>query len=233
MHTVMFDLDGTLTDSREGLLLCLEESLIGIGCSVDTRDELEPFLGSPLPVVFRTVKPTVTETEIESGIAAFRKVYETEGIYHNRLYPGVVDMLRSMALNGHESWVVTSKPQVYAEIVCTNLGIDRHLRGVVGANLDETDTKTTLINSVLTRSNTAPEEALMLGDRHYDVIGAIENAVRPVGALWGYGDREELSAAGCQEFVSSAKEFERLVSQNFFPSDRNGKQTVYNLAVNG
>jgi phosphoglycolate phosphatase len=129
-------------------------------------------------------------------------------------------MLDAVARKGAVAWVVTSKPEHYAVGVIRDLKIDGFFQGVVGAGLDETDTKGQLIARALAAAHVNGKEAIMLGDRFYDVVGALENNVLPVGALWGYGSYEELHAAGCRHFAASPREFcTRFVEAEIFDSD--------------
>jgi phosphoglycolate phosphatase len=207
MITYLFDLDGTLTDSRKGLFDSFRTAFRAIGAEDRPDDSLNAFLGAPLPVMFRAVKPEVTPIEIDSGIAAFRTYYEAAGIHENRLYPGVRDMLGLLRHRGHPAWVVTSKPEHYAIAVVENLGLTPLVDGVVGAGLSETDTKTELVARALLEAGAEPADTMMVGDRHYDVIGAVENGVTAVGVLWGYGSYAELCEAGCRYFAESPAEF--------------------------
>lgn len=209
MRTYLFDLDGTLSDSRGGLYMAFRAALAEIGAAPRADGDLAPFLGTPLPEMLRAVMPGIGEEAIARGMASFRVAYEAEGIFVNTLYPGVLDMLEELAEAGREAWVVTSKPEGHARQVADNLGLTPRLRGVVGAGLDETDTKQSLIARVLAEAGTVPGDALMLGDRHYDVAGARANAVLAVGALWGYGTRAELEAAGCERFAADVAAFRR------------------------
>lgn len=140
---------------------------------------------------------------------AFRWAYETTGITDNELYPGVIPMLTSIRKRGAVIWVVTSKPEPQAVRVVAHLKLDSYVAGVVGASLAETDTKTELVARALAVAKVASDEAVMVGDRHYDIIGAVANGVPPVGALWGYGSRAELTDAGCHLFASSPDEFRK------------------------
>lgn len=209
----LFDLDGTLTDSRAGLVHSLRASLQALSIAEPSERKLKQFLGTPLPEMFRTLKPGLQKQQIADGIEAFRQAYESSGINQNRLYDGVGDVLSGIAKAGAAAWVVTSKPEHYAERVVDILGIRPLLAGVVGAGLDETDTKGELIARALSAGHIAAEHAVMLGDRFYDIVGAVENGVLPVGALWGYGSREELHAAGCRAFARSPAEFGRKFVQ--------------------
>lgn len=210
MKAYFFDLDGTLADSRAGLYPAFRAGLTAIGVSAVSDEQLAVFLGTPLPDVFRTLRPGVAQSDIDAGIAAFRSVYEETGITANQLYPGVLEMLASVRRRGSAPWVVTSKPEFHAVRVVAHLRLDTYVAGVIGAGTAETDTKTDLIARALAAAKVSKHEALMLGDRHYDIVGALANRVRPVGALWGYGSQEELTAAGCRHFARSPDEFREL-----------------------
>lgn len=207
MKAYLFDLDGVLADSRPGLYLSFRAALKAIGVADVTDDALGRFLGTPLPEMFRTLKPAIARSEIAAGIKAFRAVYERDGIKQNHRYPGVHELLQAMVHGNASAWIVTSKPEFYAKQVAEFLGLDRYLSGVVGAGLEETDTKAGLIARALLQANVAGDAAIMLGDRHYDIAGALANNVLPVGALWGYGSRDELYEAGCRHFAQSPDEF--------------------------
>jgi phosphoglycolate phosphatase len=210
MTTFLFDLDGTLSDSRGGLYLSFRAALAEIGAPALAEAELARFLGTPLPAMFRALDPGIDDAGIERGMAAFRAAFEAEGIFVNTLYPGVIDMLGRLGQGGHDAWVVTSKPEKYARQVVAHLALEDRFAGVVGAGLDETDTKETLIARALAEAGAAAADTAMLGDRHYDVTGALANRVLPVGALWGYGARVELEEAGCRHFADDLAGFSRL-----------------------
>ena len=209
MKAYFFDLDGTLADSRPGLYRSFRAALALLEIPPVTDDKLAQFLGTPLPKMFRTFRPDLSDAEVEAAMQAFRAVYEETGINENELYPGAIEMLAAARERGLTTWIVTSKPEPQAVRVAHLLKLDRYVEDIIGAGLAETDTKTDLIARALAAAKVAASDALMVGDRHYDIIGAIENSVRPVGALWGYGPREELYAAGCRLFAQSADEFRR------------------------
>jgi phosphoglycolate phosphatase len=210
MKAYFFDLDGTLTDSQPGLYVSFLAGLKAVGVPPLSGPQLAPFLGTPLPEMFRNIKKDISGAEIDIGIKAFRRAYEHDGILQNRLYPGVCEMLEAIVSRGGAVWIVTSKPQHYAIQVVRNLGLDEYVVGVIGAGLDENDSKTDLIGRALLDAKVSSRDATMLGDRHYDITGAIQNGVFPVGALWGYGSFDELYRAGCRQFAKSADEFRLL-----------------------
>jgi len=209
MYAIFFDLDGTLADSKEGLFQSFRAGLAAIGVKSVPERKLTEFLGTALPEMFRQFDPDISQSLIDEGIDAFRDVYVREGIFKNELYSGVVPMLRNAKQRDMDLWIVTSKPQNFAEQVISNLGIESYFSGVVGAGLEERDTKTDLIARALQESGKPSDKSIMLGDRKYDVTGALENDVRPVGALWGYGSREELEEAGCRLFARSVQDFDK------------------------
>ena len=209
MRGFFFDLDGTLTDSQAGIVQCYRAALEALGVTGTDDEALRGQVGAPLPEVLRAFRPGLGEAETARGIAAYRAAYEREGIFGNALYPGVRALLVGLRDSGRPAWIVTTKPARYAERVVDILDIRDLLAGVTGPGLEEFDTKSVLVARALEASGIAPEGAVMLGDRHYDVTGARENGVTPVGALWGYGTREELAAAGCRDFAHSAEDFAR------------------------
>jgi len=222
MKACFFDLDGTLADSRRGLVSSLRAAFEHLNIPSPGDNDVAQFLGTPLPRVFRSYLPDLTDADVEAGMQAFRAVYEKTGIEDNELYPGVVDMLRAARQRGVKTWIVTSKPEPQADRVARMLQIDSLIEGIVGAGLAETDTKTDLVGRALAAAAVASGEAVMVGDRHYDVVGALENNVRPVGALWGFGTYDELYAAGCRYFAQSAEEFRKL----FIESERGFHRVV-------
>ncbi len=216
MKACFLDLDGTLTDSRPGLYPSFQAGLKAIGIPALSDRQLARFLGTPLPEMFRTLKPDVSQAQIDIGIEAFRSVYESEGISKNRLYPGIVDMLKAIRDRHCATWIVTSKPEHYAIQVVRHLALHPYVAGVIGAGLDEKDTKTSLIRRALADAHAESKDVVMVGDRHYDITGALENDVLPVGALWGYGSYDELFGAGCRHFAQSPDEMQTLIVKGEF-----------------
>jgi phosphoglycolate phosphatase len=204
-----FDLDGTLSDAREGLYVSFRAALKALDLDDLPDERLARFLGPPLPEMFRVLRPDITQQGIADGMAAFRKAFEAGGIQKNSLYPGIRAMLEAIKAQQGIAWIVTSKPQHYAEQVTKILQIEHLIDGVTGAGLDEHDTKAELLATAMQKTDAKASESLMLGDRLYDIVGALENHVLPVGALWGYGSRDELHGAGARHLMGSAEEFRR------------------------
>ena len=207
MQGFLFDLDGTLTDSQAGIAQCYRAALEALGIMGLSDAALRRQVGAPIPEVLQAFKADLSDVDVDRGIAAYRASYEREGIFVNALFPGVHNMLTRVRDSGRPAWIVTTKPQHFAEQVVDILQIRDLVVGIVGPALDEFGTKAPLIRRALQGTGLAPHQTVMLGDRHYDVVGALETGVAPVGALWGYGGHEELHAAGCRDFAESASDF--------------------------
>src|SRR5262245_42635808 len=195
MH-VLFDLDGTLSDSRPGIVRCFHHALIELGADVPSESVLARYIGSPLPIrdCFAELLQTADIDLVERAVTAYRSRFEPIGMFENRLYPGVEDALVVLGWSGARLHVVTAKPATYARRIVRHFGIERHFSSVVGPGLDENRfTKADLIRSALFENEASPGDAIVIGDRAADIIGARENGVRSIGVTWGYGEPEELA----------------------------------------
>lgn len=202
---VMFDLDGTLTDSRVGVVRCIAQALEDAGVESPPTDELRQYVGPPLAASFERLLRTDDADRIERAIAVYRHRFERVGMFENHLYPGVADMLDALTPH-HELHVVTAKPRVYAIRILEHFGLSKRFRSVNGPELGARNyTKESLIREVVARLR-GTQEGLMVGDRAEDVLGAKRNAVRTVAVSWGYGDRYELEAASPDRIVDSSDE---------------------------
>ena len=203
----MFDLDGTLTDSRLGVSRCIQHALAEAGAVAPSIEELTRYVGPPLPGSFATLLGTSNAQHIERAIAAYRHRFDQIGIFENRVYPGMVETLEAFEAAGYGMCVVTAKPRVYALRVLEHVGIARLFRGVYGPELSARDyTKESLIREACEGTPEPTGRAVMIGDRGEDVRGAKSNGIGSVAVTWGYGDREELEAAQPDRIVASCSE---------------------------
>jgi phosphoglycolate phosphatase len=204
---LLFDLDGTLTDSRLGITRCIQHALAEGGIAAPPVDELTPYVGPPLPGSFARLLGTSNPQRIEEAIEAYRCRFEMTGIFENRLYPGIVEALTALAAAGHDLSVVTVKPRIYALRILEHFGISRLFGGVYGPELGARDhTKASLIREACAAASTPARLTIMIGDRAEDVHGARSNGVGAVAVAWGYGDRRELETAGPDCIVASNTE---------------------------
>lgn len=203
---VLFDLDGTLTDSREGILNSIEYMLAYYGIHVETREQLTPWLGPPLKDSLMKYYGFDREKALE-GVEKYREYFDRQGIFENRVYPGIQEMLGKLRTMGCQLLVATSKPEVAARRVLEHFRLDPYFTYIGGATLDDSRVKKgDVIRYVLdTNGIIHLEEAVMVGDREHDVRGARENGLQVIGVLYGYGSRQELEAAGADWIAESVE----------------------------
>jgi len=195
--SLLFDLDGTLTDPREGIVRRLRYALEELGHVSPPEAQLTRYIGPPLYESFPVLLGTTDTALIERAVNLYRQRFTTDGIFENNLYPGITDTLSALEAKGYSLYVVTSKPTVFARRIIDHFGLLRFFQNVYGSELDGTRAdKTELIGHVLAHENIHPIDAVMIGDRGHDIKGALANGVQSVGVLWGYGSREELTQAG-------------------------------------
>jgi phosphoglycolate phosphatase len=203
MH-VFFDLDGTLTDSREGIVRCIQHALRELGAEVPDDAELLRYVGPPLMGTFATLLDTVDAGRVQLAIGAYRQRFERIGLFENAVFPGIQATLTALGDAGHTMSVVTSKPHVYARRILEHFGLAPLFRGVYGPELaNRAYTKGTLIAEACARAGMTAGDVVMVGDRAEDILGAREQGAAAIGVLWGYGGAEELEAARPDAIVAS------------------------------
>ena len=205
MH-LFFDLDGTLTDSRPGIVSGIQHALQVMGLDVPPAEALLRFIGPPTHDAFREILGTADPELNARAIAIYRERYALSGLFENSVYPGVSEGLSVLAEAGATMFVVTSKPVMFAERIIDHFELRRFFRRVYGSELNgERSNKGDLISYVLGTEQLA-NEPWMIGDRLHDIRGAKLNSLRSAGVLWGYGSREELSQAGADAIFASMPE---------------------------
>lgn len=201
---VLFDLDGTLTDSKEGIIRSLQHALsfYGIEKSVD---ELMKFIGPPIAEIFRELLNTDDMDEINRGVSLFRERYNRVGYLENAVYDGVEDMLCRLKSAGVKLAVATSKPEYYAKLILQNFKLDKYFDYICGASMDG---KLCKKKDVITKSkdNVQHTKAVMIGDRFYDLVGAEEVGIDAIGVSYGYAKEGELRQHPNVCIASSPKE---------------------------
>ena len=211
---VLFDLDGTLTDSREGIVNSIEYMLGHYQITVKNRDELQPWLGPPLKESLMKYCGFAEGKALE-GVNVYREYFDRQGIFENQVYPGIEDMLKELKGQGYHLLVATSKPETAAVRVLEHFGLAGYFDYIGGATLDDSRVKKgDVIRYVLAACKEAKrEQAVMVGDREHDVQGAKENGLEVIGVLYGYGSREELAEAGSDYLVESPKDLGKLLGK--------------------
>jgi phosphoglycolate phosphatase len=192
---VLFDLDGTLTDSREGITRSIAAALADAGADVPSLEELERYIGPPIQRTFEEILGIGVAAD--RAVAVFRARYQTTGLFEHRPYDGVRRVLESLRRRGRRLFVVTSKPHVFAVRMVEHGGLDGLFEAVHGCELSGIRAdKHELLEYVLDRERLDASSCMMVGDREHDVRAAKAHGLFAVGALWGFGTAEELVDAG-------------------------------------
>ena len=208
VRTVVFDIDGTLLDSATGILAGFRHSLESVGVPAPDEAELRTHLGPPLHEFLVTAG--VGADRLDEAARAYHTYYLADGLRQASPYPGVEALLASLAAAGITLATASAKRTPTAEAIVAVHGLDRYFT-LIGGTDATLLSKAHTIGDVLRRLDADPARTIMVGDRHHDVVGAHTCGVRVVGALWGYGGRAELTAAGADWLASDADDLGRLL----------------------
>ena len=192
--SILFDLDGTLTDSGEGIINCASLALEHFGIPVPDRETMRVFVGPPLDKTFREFGVPADKTD--EAIAVYRSRYIPIGKWENTPYPGVEALLKKLKAQGHRLFVATSKPEEMSKEILTKFGLAQYFERICGATLDGTRSKKEDVIAYLLSLTQGETEAIMVGDTTYDVIGAAHHGIPTAAVAWGYGKVEDMQAAG-------------------------------------
>ena len=211
-NLILFDLDGTLTDPAEGITRSVQYALKKHGIYVPDNTALLPFIGPPLIDSFMRFYG-FTRQEAVRAVHEYREYYTDRGIFENRVYPGVPEMLAGLRNAGHRLCVATSKPEVFARRITDHFGLTPFFDAVAGSRMDETRTAKSEVISHAPRQMGvgSVRSAVMVGDRSYDVAGAHEVGMSCIGVTYGYGSAQELSDAGADALADSPEALRQLL----------------------
>lgn len=209
---MLFDLDGTLTDPQEGITNSVAYALEQYGIHVEDRSSLNKFIGPPLKDSFMEYYG-FAEDRAEEAVWKYREYFNEDGIFENKVYPGIPQMLQRLNDQGKILIVATSKPTVYAKRILERFELSQYFADVQGSEMDGRRTKKEEVISYALEQNqiTDNEQAVMIGDREHDIIGAKKCGLDSIGVLFGYGSREELEGCGAGQIVDTVKMLEDLL----------------------
>jgi phosphoglycolate phosphatase len=200
---LLFDLDGTLTDPGLGIARCLQHALSALGRPVPLVPELGWCVGPPLRGTLAKLLGTSEPEMLDRATSLYRERFVSVGMFENSVYPGVIAGLGHLKAVGHQLWVVTSKPHVYARKILDHFSLADAFVSVYGSEFSgQNANKADLIRCVLSTER-FNEQPRMVGDRRHDIEAAHANGLVGVGVLWGYGSKAELEAAGADALVDS------------------------------
>lgn len=194
MHyqNILFDLDGTLTDPREGITRSIQYALAKLGIDEPDLGKLEHFIGPPLLQAFMQYY-AFDEARAWQAVNFYRERFKVTGLYENEVFEGVIELLETLQAQGRHLYIATSKPWEFAREIARHFDFAKHFKVIYGSELDGTRTnKVELIAHLLAQEGLDPTTTLMIGDRKHDLIGARSNGLDCVAVGYGFGGREEL-----------------------------------------
>lgn len=206
---LLFDLDGTLTDPKEGITKCVQYALNACGIDEPNADKLLRFIGPPLKDAFKEYY-SMNDEDISYAIEKYRERFSTIGIFENSVYEGIHKMLDNLSKIEATLAVATSKPTEFAERILERYSLKQYFKVVVGSELDGTrSAKADVISEVFSRLSISENDkihALMIGDRKHDIIGAKACGIKSVGVQFGYAEENELQSAGADFIVDTVSD---------------------------
>lgn len=209
---ILFDLDGTLTDPMVGITKSVQYALKTYGIEEPDLEKLIPFIGPPLKDSFMKYY-NFPEEQAREGIARYREYFTVKGIFENQVYDGIPQMLQKLKAAGKSLLVATSKPEQFAKQILEHFDLDGYFDFIGGASMDEVRVKKGDVIAYVIDSMGIGDvsQAVMVGDREHDVLGARENGMDCVGVLFGYGGRQELEHAGAGRIVETVEELTEVL----------------------
>jgi len=208
---ILFDLDGTLTDSAEGVTRSVQHALKQYDIDA-TLEELKAFIGPPLHQSFIEVYG-FSEQEAYRAVEYYRDYYRDVGIFENKVYPRIPELLKNLYNNRKQIYLATSKPTVFAEQILRYFKLDHFFTTIAGSNLDGTrvEKKEVIAHVFEENGGLNAKETIMVGDRKHDIIGARAWNLDSIGVTYGYGSLEELQEAGSTMIAESVPELQELL----------------------
>ena len=208
---VLFDLDGTLTDPGEGITNSVMYALKKFGIVVEDRAELYKFIGPPLVDSFKEFYG-FSDEKAWQAVEFYREYLGDKGLFENRVYRGIIEVLEKLNANGVKLYVATSKPTMYTLKILEKFKLLEYFDVVSGSAMDEKNSdKATIIKYAVDKGSIPCEKALMVGDRKFDILGAKANNMDSVGVLFGYGGKEELTNAQATYIIETPEELLNIV----------------------
>lgn len=203
---ILFDLDGTLTDSGEGIINCAEAALGHFGLPIPPREQMRVFVGPPLHETFQ--KFGVAPEQTEEAIRVYRERYIPIGKYENTPYPGIRELLENLKAAGHRLYVATSKPETTSIEILEHFDLAKYFDRICGASMDLSRNSKEDVIAYLLEQNGRADNMIMVGDTKFDVLGAKAHGIPTVGVAWGYGEAADMLEAGAVKIAYTMEELE-------------------------
>lgn len=211
MHTLLFDLDGTLTDPAEGFTRSIRYALEPTGVAEPNDAALVGYIGPPLRNTIMTLLGTDNTQQVEQAVGRYRQRYRESGMFENRVYDGVPNALQTLHQAGTQMFVATSKMTDFAKAILQHFSLDHYFVGIYGSLPGALlDNKKLLLEHIIRTEAITPATTTMIGDRDIDMIAARATNCRAVGVAWGYGSLRELQEAGAELILDSPAQLSTL-----------------------
>lgn len=211
MKNILFDLDGTISNSEAGITNCIRYVLDFWGIEQPPQEDLLCFIGPPLKEQFQKIYGFDEEKALQS-VAKYRERYDKEGIFECELYPGVKELIIALKEKGYQIALASSKPKTACERIIEHFQLDAYFDGIYGATLDgRISTKEQVLENLFEETGMKREETVLIGDTRFDVSGAKQAGILCIGITYGFGSQEELEANGAIAICHTPKEVEEYL----------------------
>ncbi|MCH4177143.1 MAG: HAD family hydrolase [Streptococcaceae bacterium] len=211
MAFIFFDLDGTITDSQEGILNSIIYALKKMNRDIPNRATLRKMIGPPLINGFADILQ-IPDDELETAVDFYREYFSKKGLFENRVYDGIPDLLKQLQKEKHTLAIATSKPEIFAATILEHFQLNQYFSNIVGATLDGSlSQKDEILAQAILNVQANPKKSVMIGDRKHDIIGAKINHISSIGVTWGFGSLDELRQNGANEIVNQPNEIWKYV----------------------
>ena len=211
---ILFDLDGTLIDTSEGIIYSVKEALKRLNVEVTDMQSLKQFIGPPLKATFKQLYG-MSDEQANIATATFREIYAADALYQCLPYEGIFEVLKYLKEHGHEIFVATSKPTIFAKKILEKYNLDSYFKDIVGSELDNTrSSKREVIEYIISTHQIADKQnMLMIGDKCHDLIGAQQCNIDALGVTYGYGTVEELTNEKHVAIVNAPHDISRFLGE--------------------
>jgi phosphoglycolate phosphatase len=213
--TFLFDLDGTVTDPKKGIVNSVLYALEKVGIEELHVSELDSFIGPPIQQSF-VERYNMNEGEVERAVFYFREYLKQRGLLENSVYEGIPNLLKQLKDTGNRLFIATSKPTIFARQVIEHFQLTNYFEDIIGSNLNGTRIKKEEIIAHILQQNEGlnKEEVVMIGDRKHDIIGANHNGIASIGVLYGYGSENELIEVSATHIAKDIEELHHFCIEN-------------------
>ena len=214
VESIFFDLDGTLTDPKQGVVKSIQHALETLGRPSPLFDELLWCIGPPLLDSFKTLLGHKNGNFAQTALSLYRERYDRIGKFENKVYDGVFEVLEALQEMGIKLYVATSKPRVFAEQICDHFELSQYFCKIYGPPLtNKQPDKGELIAQMLVEEKLQAAHTIMVGDRKFDMAAAQHHNIKTIGALYGYGSEKELLASGADYVVQRPSDIPTVIQR--------------------